>query len=420
MAILLIILLFIRMPIAFVLLVVGSIGTITLIGYDPLTGIYSTTAYRSINNFTFSTIPLFILMAHFMSKSRIADDLFECILRWIGHKPGGVGVSTVLGSAGFGTLTGSSIAATTVMSEIAVPKMIKAKYPDWFASGLVATSSGTLAVMIPPSIPLIIYGIQTENSIGKLLIAGILPGLLLAFLLCITVIWVGIKENSKTERYSWKERWQSTIKIWPSVLLILLVLSFIYFGFGTTTEAASFGAFGAMVIGLTMRRLNWKMIVESLVTTAKQSGMIFIIVVGAHVFTYYVTMTRVTQDILAFIQASGMSTWMILAAIVILYLILGMFMDLLGSLLVTLPLVYPLLLGLGYDPIWAGIVIVLLLEIGLVTPPVGINIYITSQHSGVPVNTVLRGSWLFIGVVLLAAILLIIFPEIVLFLPSIM
>lgn len=418
--ILLIILLFIRMPIGFVLLFIGSVGIATTVDIDTLGGILKTAPYRSVNDFTFSTVPLFILMAHFISKSKIADEIFDSLVKWIGDKPGGIGVATVYGSAGFGTLTGTSVAATSVMSEIAVPKMIKSNYPDWFASGLVASSSGTLAALIPPSVPIILYGIMTENSVGKLLIAGILPALLLAFLLSITVIVVGIKQNSRTEKYSWSERWASTIKIWPTLLLILAVISFIYLGIGTPTEAAAFGAFGALVLGFVLRRLTWKMVYDSLLVTVRQTAMIFTIIIGANVFTYYITLTRIGNTMLKAIQASNLSPTMVLIIVILLYLLIGMFLDLIGSMLLTLPIVYPLLTGLGYDPIWLGIIIVLLLEIGLVTPPVGFNLFITSQHSGVPVNTVLRGSMLFIGVLLVTLVILIIFPQITLLLPSIM
>lgn len=417
---LLLILLFIGMPIGFVLLSVGSLGIYFLSGYDALEGILSTTAYRSVNSFHFSAIPLFILMAHFISKSRIADDLFNGVLKWVGHAPGGAGVSTVFASAGFGALSGSSVAAASVMSQIAVPKMVESRYSPSLASGLVATSTGTLAALIPPSIPLILYGIQTENSVGQLLIAGILPGLLIALLLSLTVVLIGIKQNSKTEKYSWKERWLSLKNIWPAILLILTVLFVIYFGLATPTEAAAVGAVGALVIGLCLKRLNVKQIVESLMTTVRQTAMIFIIIVGAHVFAYYITLTGVGNDILNAITASGFPSWVILLLIIVMYLIIGMFLEVIGSMLLTLPLVYPLIIGLGYDPIWFGILLVILLEIGLCTPPVGMNLFVTSQHSGVPVMKVFTGSIPFIGVLLLTIVILIFFPEIVLFLPSLM
>ncbi|MCM3691074.1 TRAP transporter large permease [Neobacillus niacini] len=416
--VLLLVLLFIGMPIGFVLLVVGSIGLYLTAGFDSLQGILATTAYRGVNNYTYSAIPLFILMAHLLSKSKIADDLFESVLKWMGHLPGGAGVATVIGSAGFGALSGSSTAATSVMSQIAIPQMVKAKSSPAFAAGLVATTTGTLAALIPPSIPLILYGIQTETSVGQLFIAGILPGILLTVLLVITVVIVGIKQKSISEKFSWNERLKSLKSIWPAVLLILIVISVVYFGVATPTEAAAFGVIGALVIGLSLKRLKYKQIVDSLFSTVKSTAMIFVIIVGANVFAYYITLTRVGFKIISSIEASGFSPWMIFFLIVIMYLILGMFMDMFGSMLLTLPLVYPLMVSLGFDTIWFGIILVLLLEIGLVTPPVGINLYITSDNSGVPVKDVLKGSLPFIGVLLLTILILVFFPQIALFLPS--
>ena len=416
----LIVLLLLGMPIAFVLLTIGSVGIILIQGVDTLHGILATTAYRSVNSFTFSAIPLFVLMAHFISKSRIADELFDSVIKWIGHFPGGAGVATVLASAGFGTLSGSSVAATAAMSQIAVPQMIKANYSDSFSAGLVATATGVLAAMIPPSIPLILYGIQTENSIGKLLIGGVIPGILIALLLCGYIVIVSFKNKTKTEKVSWKERFYSLRNIWPVVILVFLIMMIIYMGIGTATEAAAFGAFGALVIGLLMRRLNIKTIYESLMITTKQTAMIFTVIVGAHVFAYFVALTQVGNDIINAIEATGFPAWAILLMLVIMYLIMGMFMDLIGTMLLTIPVVYPLIIGLGYDPIWFGIVLVLLLEIGLVTPPVGINLFIVSENSGVPSNKVLVGSLPFIVVLLVALLLIIIFPQIVLFLPSLM
>ncbi|ARD47959.1 TRAP transporter large permease [Sporosarcina sp. P33] len=416
----LIILLLTGMPIAFVLLTIGSAGIITLQGFDTLQGILATTAYRSVNSFVYSAIPLFVLMAHFISKSKIADELFDSVIKWVGHVPGGAGIATVLASAGFGTLSGSSVAATAAMSQIAIPQMMKANYSDSFSAGLVATSTGVLAAMIPPSVPLILYGIQTENSIGKLLVAGILPGLLIAFFLCLFIVVISFKNKSKTPRAAWKERFVSLKNIWPMVILVIFVLYVIYSGTGTATEAAAFGAFGALVIGLVMKRLNFQLIFEALMHTTKQTTMIFTIIIGAHVFSYYIAMTRIGNTMVTAIEDSGFPTWGILLLIIILYLIMGMFMDLIGTMLLTIPLVYPLIVGLGYDPIWFGIVLVLLLEIGLVTPPVGINLFITSEQSGISTGKVLGGAVPFIGVLLVALLVIILFPQIALYLPSLM
>ncbi|WP_404330281.1 TRAP transporter large permease [Mesobacillus maritimus] len=415
---LLLIFIFIGMPIAFVLLIIGTAGVWLVSGWDALMGIMGTTAYRSVNGFSYTTIPMFILMANFISKSRIAEDLFDCILKWIGHKPGGVGVATVFSSAAFGALSGSSIASTSIMSKVAVPQMIRSKYSESFSAGLVASSSGTLAALIPPSVPLIVYAIQTETSIGSLLISGIIPGLLLAFLLCIVVVAVAIKNGSVVERSSWNERLASIKHIWPVLLLIFIVIIAIYTGIGTSTEAAAFGAFGALVIGFLIKRLNVKLMVEALVETVKQTCMIFVILVGATLFSYFIAFSRLGNSLISYIESTNLSPIGVLLLVILMYLILGLFLDLFGSMLLTLPLVFPLITSMGYDPIWFGIVVVLVLEIGLVTPPVGINLYITSQQSGVSIKKVLQGSIPFIGVLLFVVFLLILFPELVLYLPS--
>lgn len=414
----LIFLLLIGMPIGFSLIVVGSIGIYSVGGMNAFEGLLSTTAFSSVNGFTLTTIPMFILMAYFISHSRIAEDLFDAVIKWIGHYPGGVGVSTIYASAGFGALSGSSVAATSIMSKICIPEMVKANYSDKFSAGMVATCTGTLAVLIPPSVPLILYGVQTENSIGQLLIAGILPGILLAFLLTIYIIFYSLKTNNRTNKVPIKERLYSLKNVWPMALLILLIIVVIYFGVATTTEAGAIGAFGAMLIGLLMKRLNLKSIIKALVETTFQTSMIFTIVLGGHLFSYYITLTNTGQKIITAIHESGLPTWSILVLIIIFYLVLGLFMDMVGSLLLTLPLIYPLIIGLGYDPIWFGIIVVLLLEIGLVTPPVGINLFITSNYSGVPVKKVFFGSLPFIAILLLLIVILIIFPDIVLYLPT--
>jgi len=411
-------LLILGMPIGFTLIFIGSIGIFVTGGISSLNGLLSSVTYSSVNGFTFTAIPLFILMAHLISRSNIAQDLFDCVNKWIGHLPGGLGVSTVISSAGFGALSGSSIAATSIMSKICIPEMIKSNYKDSFSSGLVATSTGTLAVLIPPSVPLILYGVQTETPIGKLLIAGMLPGILLVILLSIYIIYISMRTNIVSERYSWKERWSSLRTVWPIALLVMFVMILIYFGVTTSTEAAAFGAAGALLTGLALRRLNLNSIIMALTETVKQTAMIFTIIVGGHLFAYFITLSGVGQNILNVINESDLSKWSILSLIIICYLILGLFLDLIGSMILTLPLVFPIITSLGFDPIWFGVVMVLLLEIGLVTPPVGINLFLTSKYSNIPVERVFYGSIPLILLLLFLIMLLIIFPQITLYLPS--
>lgn len=413
---LLLLLLLIGMPIGFVLLFVGSLGIFLVDGMDSLRGVLASSAFRSVNSFTLTTIPLFVLMANFIQNSKIADDLYDCLLKWIGHLPGGVGSSTVVTSAGFGAVSGSSTAATMIMSNISIPQMIKSNYTPSFSAGLVATATGTIAALIPPSIPLVLYGIQTQTSIGSLLIAGIIPGLILTLLLCIYVVVASYKNKSKVDKFTWIERWKSLYYIWPITVLAIIVIGFMYLGIGTSTEAAAIGAVGALIIGLLYRRLNVRSVISSLRATVMQSSMIFMIMVGAQIFTYFITMTGINRTLVDGIMNSGLSKWYILALIIILYLLIGTVMDPIGAMLLTLPLVHPIIVSLGFDVVWFGIILVMLLEIGLVTPPVGLNLFITSQASGVPVQKVFVGSIPFIMILLLMVILLIIFPQIPLYL----
>lgn len=416
--VLLLVLLFIGMPIGFALIFVGSLGILLVGGIDAFFGILSSTAYRSVNSFTLTTIPLFILMANFISKSNIAKDLYDCILKWIGHIPGGVGVSTVFASAGFGTLSGSSIAATSIMSKICIPEMVRSNYKPSFSAGLVASSTGTLAVLIPPSVPLILYAVQTETSIGQLLIAGVIPGVVLAILLVVFIVFSSLNKNTVIEKATWAERFQSLKFIWPMVVLVIFVLVIIYFGIATSTEAAAFGALGALIIGMLIKRLNVGSVVDAFKDALQQTAMIFTIVIGGYIFAYFFTLSGVGQSMIAAISDSGLSKWTILFLIILFYLILGLFMDLIGSMILTLPLVFPIIVSLGFDPVWFGVLVVLLLEIGLVTPPVGINLFITSKYSKIPVEKVFYGSVPFIFILLFLVLLIVVFPDLALYLPN--
>ena len=411
-------LIIIGMPIGFVLIIVGSGGLLYLNGLDSFMSSITSLSFRSVNDFTFTTIPLFILMAHFLSKSGIADDLFDSMLRWIGHLPGGAGVASVIASAGFGALSGSSVAATSTMSQIAIPQMVKSNYSEKFSAGLIASCTGTLAVLIPPSIPLILYGIQTETSVGKLLIAGVIPGIALATLISGFIIIVSFKNKNVVKASTWRERFTSLKRVLPAISLIIFVMALLYLGVATSTEVAAFGAFGALFIGLILKRLDFKAIYDSLITTARQTSMIFLIVIGANIFANFIATTRIGIRIVEVIVQSGLSVYTILFLIIIMYIILGLFLDMIASLLITLPIVFPLIVELGFDPIWFGVVLVLLLEIGLVTPPVGLNLFITSEYARIPVQKVFAGSIPFIIILLLMIFILVLFPEIVLYMPS--
>ena len=403
-------LLAVRVPIGVALIFTGTVG-LTIIGsFEIAVGMLSSTAYRSVASSTYLAIPLFILMAALLAESNIARDLFHAIRVWVDRLPGGLGIATVTASAGFGALSGSSTAATSVMAKIAVPALVEAKYTARDSAGLVATATGTLAALIPPSIPLILYGIHTETSINDLFIAGIVPGITIAVCFSLYIIARNVRRRTAGNMFSWGERLRVALKLSGPLLLLVLVVGVIYLGVATPTEAAAFGAAGALVLGLAMRRLGPRKIARAVMETVLSSGMIFLIVIGANVFAQYVSLSGIGRDLVQWITDLALPSLVVLLLIVLLYLLLGLFLDLIGAMLITLPLIFPLIVSLGYDPVWFGILVVLLLEIGLVTPPVGMNLFITSQKSGVPVRDVLLGTVPYVAILLVAVALLIAFP----------
>lgn len=420
--ILLVALMALGVPVAFSMGISGCVGLFFTSGFDGLFSILSTTPYRTVASFILTTIPMFILMAELASKGRLATQLFTLANRWIGHLPGGMAIATVMASAGFGSMCGSSVAAAATMSNITVPEMLKIGYDRKVATGTVAVA-GTLAIMIPPSVPMVVYGITTETSIGKLLIAGILPGLMTAGIYSIGIlIWTKLISGIMPAgiRYTMRERMASLTGVLPFMIIVLAVIGGLYAGVATPSEIAALGAFVTLIICLVMRSIDLKGIIEAVERTIVTTTMIFTIIIGAMIFGYFLTVTQSAQNMVNYIAHSGLSPALIMAGLVVLYLILGCFMDQIAILLITLPLTFPLVTSLGYDGIWFGVIVTKLVEIGLVTPPVGMNAYVVSGATGIPLVEVFRG----IGVMLLfevaTLIILLSFPSISLFLPSLM
>ena len=417
--ILLFILLLLGMPVAFALITSGSIGLL-LIDPNSMFSILTTAPYRTAASFTLSTIPLFIFMAEVLARAGFAKDLYRASYVWFGHFSGGLAISSILASALMGTMSGSTTATTAAMSRIAIPEMDRYGYNRRISTGAIAFG-GTIAIMIPPSIPLILYGILTETSIGKLLIAGIIPGVLAAFALSLAIFLranINPSWAPKVEPYSWKERFATLKSLWSVILIFVIVIGSIYTGFATATEAAALGASGAVLIGVFSKRLNFKMFLESVFETVRMTSMIFAIIIGAMIFGYYLTITGASQAVIDYIVSLPISSFGILLIILLLYLILGFFMDGIAILLLTLPLTFPIISGLGYDPIWFGIIVVFMVEIGLVTPPLGLNVFIVSSISKEPLENVFKGAVFFLIVGFIVLGLIIAFPEIATWLPS--
>lgn len=418
----LLLMLFLGMPVGFALGVAGVTGLWLEGGTDAVISVMSNTPFRTVASFVLTTVPMFILMAEIISRANIVTEVYLAAEKWLGKLPGALAIATVLAGAGMGAMSGSSTAAAACISSIAIPEMRRAGYSLHVSCGVVAVA-GTLAIMIPPSVPLVIYGIATETSIGKLLIAGIIPGLITTLVYSIGIlIWNKLKPGIMPtgQSYSWAQKITSLKPLWSFVILGTVVIAILYSGIGTPTEAAALGAFGAAVIGLVTRRVNFKGLYDAALQAVKITAMIFTIIIGAMTTSYFFTLTRTVQGVIDFIGTSGIPPWGVIALIMVLYLILGCIMDQIPILLLTLPLTFPLITSLGFDAIWFGIIVTKLAEIGLVTPPVGLSAYVVSATAKAPLDQVFRGTGVMLIFEAFTMALLLTFPIIATWLPSLM
>lgn len=413
-------LLAVGLPVAFSMGITGILGIWMIGGWDSVLGILGTSPFRSAAHYTLTTVPLFILMADFITNANITRDVFQIAYRWFGHLPGGVAVATVFADAGFGAMCGSSTAAAAAMSTVVVPEMKKLEYKDELSAGVVAVA-GTLAVLIPPSVPMIIYGTATETSVGKLLIAGLIPGIISTVILAgMVMLWAKWDQTlcPKIAPFSWQERMEPLKAMLPIVILFILVIGSIYSGLATPTESAAVGATGALLVGIGMRRLTKAGIVAAIISTIKSTGTIFVIIIGATIFGYYLTMSQIPQAVVTAISAMEVNRWVIMLLLIVLYLVLGCIMDQIAILMLTLPIVFPVVEALGFDPVWFGVISIVLVEIGLATPPVGLNVFIVSSIGNIPLNTAFRGSGILLVSCFISLIIFMLFPEVVLWLPN--
>ncbi len=408
------------MPVAFALGISGMIGLYLKGGLDMVLGILRTTPISTTSSYELITVPMFMLMAEFIIVSRIAEELFDSAKVWLGRTPAGLAISTALAGAGFGAISGSSTASAATLSGTSIPAMIRHKYDPRLASGVVAIS-GTLAMLIPPSIAIVLYGLIAQVSISKLLIAGIIPGILVTAVIIATVlVLVAINPSHAPagSSYSMREKLASLRVVGPMLALIMLVTGCIYLGIATPTEAASLGAFGAMVIAAIRGRLNFETCLQALFNASRTTCMIILIVICAQVFGYYFTLTGFTQELVSYVGSLDVSRWVIFFLIILLYLALGCIMDQIAILFLTVPVVLPVMVALGFDPIWFGIIIIVTAEVGLVTPPVGLNVFVVSAYSKIPVKDIFIGVAPHVVAHLLVIFLLAAFPGLVLWLPS--
>jgi C4-dicarboxylate transporter DctM subunit len=410
-----------RVPIGMAMGLVGVTGFGYIVGGVPALKMVGQTSMRTVTDYTFGVIPMFLLMGAFVSNSGMSRELFRAANGFLGHLRGGLGIATIAACGGFAAISGSSVATAATFSTVAYPEMRRYGYPQSFATGVIA-AGGTLGAMLPPSTVLAVYGIITEQDIGKLFIAGVLPGILAAAMYIGTVTIIGFVRPDflpRAPRFSWKERLEGLRNIWATLLLFVFVIGGLYGGLFTPTEAGGMGAGGAFVIGVLRGRLNRAEIRRSLLQATRTAAAVFTVLIGALLFGYFLTVTQTPQKVTEFLTSLGVGRYGVLALIMLMYLVLGCLMDSLAMVILTVPIIFPVITHLGFNPIWFGIIIVMTVELGLIHPPVGMIVFvIKSVVQDVKFTTIFKGVLPFIITDLIRLIILIAFPMIALWLPS--
>jgi C4-dicarboxylate transporter DctM subunit len=407
------------LPIAFSFAVVGFVGTALITGFEPALYLVGSAPFTWTSMQSLLPLPLFVLMGQFAFYSGISSDLFTVANKWLGRFPGGLAQATTLACTGFAACTGDSLAAAATMGTIAYPMMEKYNYSRRLSTSCIATG-GTLGVLIPPSMAFIIYGMLTQTSIADLFIAGILPGLLLSGLLLImiyTICKLNPSLGPRGDVYSWRERFAALPSVWGMLLLFIIVIGGLYLGVFAPSEAGGIGAFGAFIIGLGKRRINRSAFVDALKGSLQITCFVLTILIGAMIFNVLLSTSGLAGLLSDWIASLTVSPYIILVIVLFMYLILGMFMDPVAMTVITVPTIVPILTNLGFDPVWLGVLFVVMGEIGLITPPVGVNVYVVQGVTKVPLEEIFRGVYPFVIAMLVCVVILVIFPQIVLFIP---
>jgi len=414
-------LMLLRVPVGMAMGLVGVSGYALIVGGGPALKNVGLTSMRTVTDYTFGVIPMFLLMGAFVSNSGMSRELFRAANAFVGHFKGGLGIATIAACAGFAAISGSSVATAATFSTVAYPEMRRYGYPQSFATGVIA-AGGTLGAMLPPSTVLAVYGIITEQDIGKLFIAGIIPGLLAAAMDMLTVVVIGRlrpKFLPSAPRHSWQERLAGLRDIWATLLLFVFVIGGLYGGLFTPTEAGGMGAAGALIIGVARGRLSRPEIRRSLLQAVRTAAAVLTVLIGALLFGYFLTVTQTPQKVTEFLTGLGLGRYGVLALIMLMYLVLGCLMDALAMIILTIPIIFPVIMQLGFDPIWFGVIIVMTVELGLIHPPVGMNVFvIKSVVQDVSFSTIFSGVLPFIVTDLIRLVILIAFPILALWLPS--
>jgi len=422
----LLILVFLRAPIALAMIGVGVAGTYLVIGTPMMTlNQLKTLTYGTFSNYSFSIIPLFLLMGQFATLSGMSASLFRAAESFLGHRKGGVAMSAIGACAGFGAICGSSLATAATMGQVALPEMRRYGYPDSLSTGALA-AGGTLGILIPPSVILVIYAILAEQNIAKLFVAAFIPGILAAIGYMIAIsIWVRVRPNAAqlSPRVPWSKRLVMIGKIWPVILIFVAVVGGIYAGIFTPTEAAAVGAAGTFLIALFSGEMSWGRLNEAILSTAASSAMIFLIILGAGIYNNFLSLTQLPQEASVWVGDQGFSPWLILTIVLLMYLLFGCVMDSLSMVLLTVPIIFPIMSVLDFGMsvndfgLWFGILVLIVVEVGLITPPVGMNLFIiNAMAKTTPISETYRGALPFVVTDIIRVVILAAFPAITLWL----
>lgn len=418
--VLMLLLMVLRVPIGISMGIVGVTGFGVLAGVKPALNLLSNVPLSVLTDYDLAVIPMFILMGAFASHSGMSRELFAAGRAWLGHKRGGLALASIVACGGFAAINGSSVATAATMSQVALPEMRKSGYEPGFAAGLIA-AGGTLGIMIPPSVIFVLYGIMTDTDITKLFAAGIVPGVLAILFYILLVQFIGWRNPQSMpvgEPHTWGERLHSLKALWAVIVLFAFVLGGIYMGWFTVQEGSGIGATGTLLIGILRGRLRWPQIRAALIDALRVSSAIMLIVVGAFLFGYFLTITQFTQKAVSFLVDLPVGPYGVLALIMVGYFVLGAVMDELAMILLTVPIVFPAMMQLGFDPVWFGVIIVMAVTLGMVCPPVGINVFvINSIARDISLGNIYRGTMPFISVDIARLIILCAFPSISLWLP---
>ncbi len=419
----LVILIFMGMNIGLTMLAVGFIGFAIVVDMNAAIGLLQTVPFTNAANYALTVVPLFVLMGELAFASGMSGGLYNAARKWLAKLPGGLACATLAACAGFAAICGSTAATAATMGTVALPEMRKSGYDEGLSTGSLA-AGGTLGILIPPSAAFIIYGIIAEQSIGRLFAAGVLPGLLLALLFIVSVI-IRVKINPKlappAAPSTWREKLQSIPGLMPVVLLFVFVIGGMFVGIFTATEAAGAGAFVAFLYMVAKKRFTWGAFVTVMKNTVKTTSMIFLILIGAYELGYFLAVTKIPMTLADFVSGLEVSKFVVMAIVILIYIVLGCIMDSLAMIMLTVPIFLPIMVTLGFDPIWFGVIMVLVMEMGLITPPVGLNVYVIGGVAkDVPLPVIFKGVAFFIIPLLIEVVLLAIFPELATWLPNLL